>query len=106
MSVLGAARIARPTLARHLAEGLDAGSVLLVAGAGYGKTTALEEAVELADRRSIWIACGSAGGEAGRLLLATVQGLRAAVPGLADVVADALPARPEPVDVGSATSAL
>src|SRR4051812_25416276 len=106
MSVLGAARIARPALARRLADGLDAGSVLLVAGPGYGKTTALEEALEMADRRSVWIACGSASGDAGRLLLAAVQGLRAAVPGLADVVGDALPAGRGEVDIRSATSEL
>src|SRR5262245_45963014 len=41
----GLPRIPRPALARRLADGLGAGSVLLVAGAGYGKTMALEEAI-------------------------------------------------------------
>src|SRR5262245_19230769 len=44
VSLLAAGRISRPGLARRIADGLEAGSVLLVAGAGYGKTMALEEA--------------------------------------------------------------
>lgn len=106
MSVQSAARIARPGLARQLADGFDAGAVVLVAGAGYGKTTALEEAIELSGRHAVWLACGDAGGEAGRLLLAAVEGLRAAVPGLADVVGDKLASALEPVDVRSATAGL
>ncbi len=80
--------------------------MLLVAGAGYGKTTAIEEAISLSARRSIWVACGDAGGEAGRLLVATAEALRAAVPGLADVLADRLAAGVEPVDVRAAGAAL
>src|SRR4051794_41416572 len=99
-------RIARPALARRLATALEAGPVLLVAGAGYGKTTALEEAIELAGVRVAWISCRDAGGEAGRLLLAAVRGLRAAVPGLADVLGDRLAAGLEPVDVDAAAAAL
>jgi ATP/maltotriose-dependent transcriptional regulator MalT/DNA-binding SARP family transcriptional activator len=106
MSVQAAARIARPALARRICDGFDVGSAVLVAGAGYGKTTALEEAIELSGRHATWLACGDAGGEAGRLLLAAVEGLRAAVPGLADVIGDALASALEPVDVRSATAAL
>jgi LuxR family transcriptional regulator, maltose regulon positive regulatory protein len=104
MSVQSVGRIARPALARRLREGLDAGSVLLVAGAGYGKTTALEEALELAERRSIWLTCGRGG--AGRLLIDAVEGLRAAVPGLADVVGDSLAGSLEQVDARAAIPAL
>ena len=106
MSLLTAGRIARPALARRIADGLDSGSVMLVAGAGYGKTMALEEALDLGERRAIWIACEEARGDAGRLLTETVGGLRTAVPGLADVLGDALAGALERVDVGSATSAL
>jgi DNA-binding SARP family transcriptional activator len=79
---------------------------MLVAGAGYGKTTALEEAIELAERRSVWVACGGTGCEAGRVLLEAVEGLRGSMPGLADVMADRLTAGVESVDVRSATGAL
>jgi ATP/maltotriose-dependent transcriptional regulator MalT/DNA-binding SARP family transcriptional activator len=106
VSVLSAGRIARPSLAGRLRDGLESGSVLLVAGAGYGKTMALEEAIELAGRRAIWVSCGDAGGEAGRLFTSVVQGLRTAVPGLADVMGDALVTGPGAVDVRSAASAL
>jgi ATP/maltotriose-dependent transcriptional regulator MalT/DNA-binding SARP family transcriptional activator len=107
VAVLGARRIARPALARALVDGLDAGSVLLVAGAGYGKTMAIEEALEQGGRRAIWLSCGGGtGGEGGRLLVDAVAGLRVAVPGLADVVGDALAMAAEPVDVRSATTAL
>lgn len=80
--------------------------MLLLAGAGYGKTTALEEAVELSGRRSIWLGCRQAGGGAVRLLIDAVDGLRAAVPGLADVVGEALAGSHDPVDARSATAAL
>jgi ATP/maltotriose-dependent transcriptional regulator MalT/DNA-binding SARP family transcriptional activator len=98
--------IARPRLARTLVDGIEAGSVVLVAGPGYGKTLALEEALQLAGRRSLWISCGDSGGEAARLLLGVVEGLRNTVPGLADVVGDRLAAGVEPVDVRSASAAL
>src|SRR4051794_41728780 len=99
-------RIARPELAKRLAAALDAGSVLLVAGAGYGKTTALEEALELAGRRSVWVGCRDAGGEAGRLLVAALEGLRTTVPGLAGVFDEHLAAAVEPGGVRAAGAAL
>lgn len=108
MEALGtrARRIARPALARMLAEGLAGGHVLLVAGAGYGKTMALEEAIEFAERRSVWLSGEATGGQAGRLLIGAVDGFRAAVPGLADVAGDRLAAGIERVDVRTAASAL
>jgi DNA-binding SARP family transcriptional activator len=106
VSLLTAGRISRPALARRIADGLEAGSVTLVAGAGFGKTMALEEAVELAGRKSIWVACGDARGDSGRLLTNAVQGLRTAVPGLVDVFGDALAGSLQQLDVESATSAL
>ena len=106
MSVMSAGRIARPSVVQRLTDGLDVGAVLLVAGAGYGKSMALEEAIDLAGRRAIWVWCGDSGGDAGRLFASVVKGLRAVVPGLADVMGDALGTAPEPVDVRSAASAL
>ncbi|MFN8216984.1 MAG: BTAD domain-containing putative transcriptional regulator [Solirubrobacterales bacterium] len=106
MSLSGPARIARPALARRLCAGLEAGSVLLVAGAGYGKTMALEETIEACGQRTIWLTCAEAGSEAGRLLIDLVEALRAAVPGLADVVGEALSGSLEPVDARSAAAGL
>jgi DNA-binding SARP family transcriptional activator/ATP/maltotriose-dependent transcriptional regulator MalT len=99
-------RIARPALARGIGDALDAGSVLLVAGAGYGKTMALEEAIAYSPRRTVWISCRDAGGEAGRVLMGTVDGLRATVPGLIDVVSERFGASSEPIDVRTAAGAL
>jgi LuxR family maltose regulon positive regulatory protein len=99
-------RIARPALARTISEALDAGAVLLVAGAGYGKTMALEEAITQRPRRTVWLSCRDAGGEAGRLLMGTVEGLRATVPGLTDVVGERLAASNEMVDVRTAAGAV
>jgi len=99
-------RIARPALARRLGDALRAGSVLLVAGAGYGKTMALEEAIAHSGRRTVWLSCRDAGGEAGRLLMGTVDGLRATVPGLTDVVRERFAASDEPLDVRAAAGAL
>jgi ATP/maltotriose-dependent transcriptional regulator MalT/DNA-binding SARP family transcriptional activator len=107
VTALGAAgRIARPSLSRAIADGLDTGHVLLVAGAGYGKTAALEEAIELGGARAVWVACGECAGEAVRLLLAVVDGLRALVPGLADAVGDRLAHGAEAVDVAAAAGGL
>jgi LuxR family transcriptional regulator, maltose regulon positive regulatory protein len=103
---VGDVRLARPLLSRRIADGLTSGHVLLVAGAGYGKTTALEEAIELGGSRAAWIECGEAAGEAGLLLLAVVDGLRALVPGLADAVADRLSVGAEPVDAAAAAGGL
>lgn len=106
MATLATGLISRPRLARTLVTALEAGSVMLVAGPGYGKTMALEEALAHGGRRSLWIACGDTGGESGRLLMSVVEGLRTTVPGLADVVGDRLATGFEPVDTGSAAAAL
>ena len=97
--------MARPALAKTLADALETGSVLLVAGAGYGKTTAIEQAIEASGRRAVWVSCRD-GGDPGRLLVGALEGLRGAVPGLADVVWDRLTTRGETWDVASAASAL
>jgi len=101
-----ATRIARPALAGQLRDGLANGSLVVVAGAGYGKTLALEEAIEMAELSSVWLSCNEGPGEGGRLLVALLDGLRAALPGAADVVGESLAAALQPVDVDSATAAL
>ena len=72
---------------------------MLVAGAGYGKTMALEEALGSGEPRAVWLSCAGRGQDHGLLLLGLIERIRAAVPGLADVVGDQLAALPEPVDV-------
>ena len=106
MSAVATSRIARPALARSIADALEQGSLVITAAAGYGKTMALDEALRETGYRSVWVACDQTGGDAGRLLMATVESLRAVVPGAADVLADRLSAGTEPVDVAAAGSGL
>ena len=44
VTVIAQARIERPELTQRLAAGLDSGSVVVLAGAGFGKPTAIEDA--------------------------------------------------------------
>ena len=106
MSAVATSRISRPALARSIADALGSGSVVLTAAAGYGKTMALDEALQEGGFRSVWVACDQTGGDAGRLLMTLVEGLRVVIPGAADVLADRLSAGAEPVDVATATTGL
>lgn len=86
MAVAGRARIPREELVERVRAGLDAGSVLLVAGAGFGKTTILERALE--GRHAVWVSCAESDAHKGHLLSKLMDGLRAAVPGAIDVLAE------------------
>ena len=55
----------RPDLRARIRSALDAGSLLLIADAGFGKTTALRDALEHDGRDAAWVRCGDAGGDAG-----------------------------------------
>ncbi|MEX2193721.1 MAG: BTAD domain-containing putative transcriptional regulator [Thermoleophilaceae bacterium] len=98
----GPARIARPALAARLSSALDAGSLLLVAGAGYGKTMALQEALDARDQGAAWISLTEAERDPGRLLLCLLAALRRTVPGAVDVLGESIVAGLEPVDVPGA----
>jgi ATP/maltotriose-dependent transcriptional regulator MalT/DNA-binding SARP family transcriptional activator len=93
-------------VSRAIAGGLRTGHVLLVAGAGYGKTAALEEAIERHGAGAVWVGCAECGDEPARLLQAVVDGLRTTVPGLADAVGDRHPLAAEPVDAAAAAGGL
>src|SRR4051795_7019666 len=93
---LGAVRLERPGLALRIRGALQEGSVILVADAGFGKTAAVEQAVD--GMGTAWVRCADAGGDAGRLLALLVGALRVALPGSADVIAERLTAAREPVD--------
>lgn len=100
------ARVARPRLASRLSAALDAGSVLLTAPAGFGKTTALEEALRERGTPSAWISCTAAERGPGRLLIRLIDALRHAAPGAADVFGERLSLGVEQVDVGAAGAEL
>src|SRR5215204_1222331 len=72
--------VARPRLIRRLLEARDAPFVLVVAPAGYGKTTLLSEWAACDGRRFAWIDLGAGDHNPGRLLAAanrTVHGSEA-----------------------------
>jgi ATP/maltotriose-dependent transcriptional regulator MalT/DNA-binding SARP family transcriptional activator len=83
---------------------LDHGSVLLVAGAGYGKTLALEAAINVTGCRAVWIRCGPLDLDAGRLLRRVVEGVQQVAPGVVDVLAERLASAGQAVDVRLATA--
>jgi LuxR family transcriptional regulator, maltose regulon positive regulatory protein len=62
--------ITRPRLVRRLSEARDAQFVLLVAPAGYGKTTLLSEWAACDGRRFAWIDMGAGESDSDRLLAA------------------------------------
>jgi LuxR family maltose regulon positive regulatory protein len=62
--------ITRPRLVRRLSEARDAQFVLLVAPAGYGKTTLLSEWAACDGRRFAWIDMGGGENDSDRLLAA------------------------------------
>ena len=95
----------RPELRRRIRSALDAGSLLVVADAGFGKTTALREALD-GDGDSAWVRCRDSGADPGRLLGLAIESIRGAVPGAADVLAERLAAAREPVDPEQAAAAL
>lgn len=98
--------IARPALAERLNRALDRGALLLVAGAGYGKTMAVAEALAGRHAASAWIRCTEADRDAGRLLRRVVDALRVTAPGAVDVLAERLAAAQERIDVPAIGDAL
>jgi LuxR family transcriptional regulator, maltose regulon positive regulatory protein len=91
-------RIERPELAGQLADGLERGSVILVADAGFGKTVALEQALARMDCLSVWVRVGPADRDPGRLVGRMVEAVRAELPGVAEGYAERLRTATEPLD--------
>ncbi len=99
-------RIPRPAVAARLARVLDDGHVLLVAGAGFGKTMALEDALELRGGAVAWVRCTELDRDPGRLLTDLVRALASAAPGAADVLGERLATAPLQVDPALASREL
>ena len=98
--------IERVGLAARIVGALDAGSLLLIADAGFGKTTALQQGLERGGFGAAWIRCANAGGDAGRLVGLIVEAVCTALPGAADALAERLSTTREPVDPERVASAL
>jgi ATP/maltotriose-dependent transcriptional regulator MalT/DNA-binding SARP family transcriptional activator len=89
--------IPRSRVAAQVADALDAGHVILTAGGGCGKTTALDQA--LRDSPAVaWISCSPAERAPGTLMIRVVEAVAAAAPGASDALAERLGTGIERVD--------
>jgi ATP/maltotriose-dependent transcriptional regulator MalT len=84
-----AARIARDDIEQRIADALGGGSLLVVAGAGFGKTTAIEAAVQRSGLTAAWVRCAE-GDNDGTLMARVLGALRRAMPGAVDVLGERL----------------
>ena len=89
------ARIARPRLVQRVAAGLDAGAILLVADGGFGKTWAIEDALEARGLDAAWVRAGDDDHEPARLLLSLVYALRGSLGDAADTLGGGVVGRVE-----------
>jgi DNA-binding SARP family transcriptional activator len=92
------ARVQRVELGERLTASLDQGSVILVADAGFGKTTALEQALTHRGGPSAWLRTTRGDGDTGRLVGRLVDAVRLALPGLAEDYAERFAGAIEPLD--------
>ncbi|WP_436794691.1 BTAD domain-containing putative transcriptional regulator [Actinospongicola halichondriae] len=93
-------RIPRRALAARTTEALIDRSIVVVAPAGYGKTTLIEDALSASKIRGAWVRCAPADRHAGRLLASLADAVNGVAPGTTEVVADAVEggnAAPDPV---------
>jgi DNA-binding SARP family transcriptional activator len=80
----GAPLLPRHELVARVRAGVERGSVGLVAGAGYGKTLLLEQALD--GRQAAWVSCRGRDVTVDRLLVDALGAIRRAIPGAADVL--------------------
>ncbi len=97
-------RVARPHLAARLAEGLRGPLSLIVAPAGFGKTTLAAEALAAAGLPAAWLSLDAGDNQPGRLLVYLIAALQAVDPGMgreADQLLSGLQPAPEEAVLGS-----
>jgi LuxR family transcriptional regulator, maltose regulon positive regulatory protein len=88
-------------------DALDSGSLILTAGAGAGKTTVLEQALDATPDDVAWVSCSDTERVSGTLLLRIVHAIARAAPGASDALAQRLGrASSERIDVPAATREL
>ena len=98
--------IERGRLAQPLRAALDAGGVVLVAGAGFGKTTVLEQVLAEDGAQVAWVGCTDTDRAPGSLLLRIVGAIGAVAPGATDVLAERLATAPTQIDPLAAATEL
>lgn len=93
----------RPRLAERIDRALEAGPLLVTAGAGFGKTTVLEQAL---DGTAAWVPVTTAERDPGALVLRIVAGISRAVPGATGALGEALALPTGPIDPQAAARRL
>ncbi len=106
MTVHRETRVERPELTRRLTDGLEHGAVVLLADAGFGKTTALDGALAEWGRIAVWLRVTAPDRDPGRLVIRLAQGVRSRLPGVGEDQADRLTGAIEPVDVSAVAQSL
>jgi ATP/maltotriose-dependent transcriptional regulator MalT/DNA-binding SARP family transcriptional activator len=94
----------RARLAGRIGRALDAGAVIITAGAGSGKTTMLEQG--MAGRTAAWLSCSEGERAPGTLLMRIVDAVAGAAPGASDAVAERLATGMLPVEALATTREL
>jgi ATP/maltotriose-dependent transcriptional regulator MalT/DNA-binding SARP family transcriptional activator len=89
-----------------MTRAMEDGCLLVVAPAGYGKTLAVQQAVEEHGGIAAWHACRERDADGGRLVVSILEAVRRTVPGAADVLLDELGVGGEAVDASTAAQAL
>jgi LuxR family maltose regulon positive regulatory protein len=102
----GASQLPRPQVAARMTRAMDDGCLLVVAPAGYGKTLAVQQAVEQRGGVAVWHACRDRDADGGRLIVGILEAVRRTVPGAADVLLDQLGEAGEAVDAAVAAQVL
>ena len=85
---------------------LDSGHLVLTAGAGCGKTIAVEQALDESTWPVAWVGCSSASRSPGLFVTRIVKAIAAAVPGSSDALAETMSAAPERIDALAVTGEL
>jgi DNA-binding SARP family transcriptional activator len=85
---------------------LEAGGLVLTAGAGCGKTIAVEQALAGSGWPVAWIACSPASRSPGLFATRIVRAIAAAVPGSADTLAESISTASERIDALAVTREL
>ena len=98
--------IPRDRLAQRVHLALEQGDLMLAAGAGFGKTTLLEQALGDVSTPVAWVRCTEIEREPGFLLMRIVRELAAAAPGTTDALAERLAVAAGQVDAPTVTSEL
>jgi ATP/maltotriose-dependent transcriptional regulator MalT/DNA-binding SARP family transcriptional activator len=99
-------RISRPRLAGRVGDALESGSVLIIAGAGCGKTTILEQALAEVPGSVAWISCADSERAPGNLLMRILDAIADALPGASEALAERLAAAPGQIDALAGTRGL